>query len=209
MVIPAFKPFTNKFWPDISAELSDFSVIKKYSSCEHGPYCLGYTCVFDFYPTSQKDQLEKLEPRIQEILEEAEFVPHEQGDIEQYKAYLEDQDLIELLPGVVPGFALRNRSWGRCNLRILVHLKAKRTTDLTSHQFSLTWINSILSRKKTNGRSSHSQKAINKLCRRWLRCTLAVQKIPWMMVLTRLRWISSEAKVGVHREDVQALWRTC
>lgn len=114
MVKPAFAQFTKRFWPDVSGELNDLSASYGYNTCVHGPYCLGYDCVFDLYQRSQRDQLATLEPRIQEILEEADFFPHGQSDIERFKTYLEDQDLLELLPGVVPGFALRNRSWGMC-----------------------------------------------------------------------------------------------
>lgn len=111
-VIPTFKPF-GKFWPEVGAELSDCSVWARIP-CPHGPYCHGYSCVEDLYRTSQKNQLEKIEPKIQEVLEEFDFLPQEEGNIDRFKSYLEEQDLIELLPGVVPGFALRNRAWGKC-----------------------------------------------------------------------------------------------
>lgn len=117
MVTPTFKTFSDKFWPEMSEGLSDiYGWVSPFSppACVHGPYCHGSRCVKDLYELSQKSQLRTLEPRIQDLTEEADFSPQEQSDIDRFKAYLEDQDLIALLPGVVPGFALHNRAWGKC-----------------------------------------------------------------------------------------------
>lgn len=123
MVTPTFKTFSDKFWPEMSEGLSDLygwpwsslSLGSPPLNCWHGPYCHGPNCVRDLYEISQKGQLKTLEPRIQDLIEEADYSPQEQSDIDRFKAYLGDQDLIALLPGVVPGFALHNRAWGRCN----------------------------------------------------------------------------------------------
>lgn len=112
-VIPAFKPFSNNFWPEWDRDLNDSSGWSG-SECLHGQYCCATDCVIDLYSSSQKAQFGKLEPRIQEVLEEFEVLPQKQDDLDRFKDYLEEQDLIELLPGVVPGFALRNRAWGKC-----------------------------------------------------------------------------------------------
>lgn len=114
MVTPAFKTFNNKFWPVMSRELHEFSGWSVPAPCLHGPYCHSFRCVKDLYEFSQKDQLRRSEARIQEIVEEGDILRREQNDINSFKAYLEDQELILLLPGVVPGFALHNRAWGRC-----------------------------------------------------------------------------------------------
>lgn len=70
-------------------------------------------CSLDRYVENQRHHLEKLQPRIQDILEEFEPLPREDGEINRLKEYMESQDLIELLPGSVPGFSLRNRAWGQ------------------------------------------------------------------------------------------------
>lgn len=118
MVTPNFKTFSDSFWPEMSQCLYDFNgwaMSFSSSGCIHGPYCHGFGCVKDLYDASQKEQLETLEPRIQDLIEEADFMPQEPSDIDRFKTYLEDQDLIVLLPGVVPGFALHNRAWGKSN----------------------------------------------------------------------------------------------
>ncbi|KAJ4419497.1 hypothetical protein N0V82_004942 [Gnomoniopsis sp. IMI 355080] len=117
-VIPFFQTFKTEFWPAVDGELSDLSGWEFHPRpCHHGPYCLGDSCFVSHpYRSSQRSQLEKLEPKIQEVLEEFDYPFEEKGEIDRFKTYLEEQDLIELLPGVVPGFALRNRTWVQLNL---------------------------------------------------------------------------------------------
>lgn len=48
------------------------------------------------------------------LLEEYEIEKSDQNDgMRKFKQYMEEKDLIRILPGVVPGFALRNRKWGK------------------------------------------------------------------------------------------------
>lgn len=109
-IIPKFKSLT-KTWPLVERTIPDFFVC--YPKCLHGPYCYSSRCGLDKHGESQRQHLEKLQPRIQDLLEEFESLPREQMDINHVKEYMESQDLIELLPGSVPGFSLRNRGWGQ------------------------------------------------------------------------------------------------
>lgn len=81
-------------------------------TCLDGPYCYRRTCGCDRYNYTQLFKLRKLQQRLQDVLEEFDPLPKEQDDINSFKDFLENNDLIELLPGSVPGFSLRNRVWG-------------------------------------------------------------------------------------------------
>ncbi|KAL2289203.1 hypothetical protein FJTKL_02231 [Diaporthe vaccinii] len=85
-------------------------------ACLDGPYCYRRTCGCDRYNYTQLFKLRKLQQRIQDVLEEFDPLPNEQDDIDSFKDFLENNDLIELLPGSVPGFSLRNRVWVQLNL---------------------------------------------------------------------------------------------
>lgn len=82
-------------------------------ACLDGPYCYRRTCGSDRYMYAQIAKLRRLQQRIQEIIEDFGTLPRENEDIRGFKEYLENQGLIELLPGSVPGFSLRNRVWGQ------------------------------------------------------------------------------------------------
>lgn len=111
-IAPKFKSLSD-FRPldgtDVPA-LFDHSYATK--ACLDGPYCYKRTCGCDRYNYTQIFKLRKLQQRIQDLLEEFETLPRAEEDIKCFKEYLENQDLIELLPGSVPGFSLRNRVWG-------------------------------------------------------------------------------------------------
>lgn len=109
-IIPKFKSLT-KTWPLTEQTIPDFYV--RDMMCPHGQYCHSINCGSDRYFGSQRLQLDKLQPRLQELLEEIESLPRDEGDNGHLKGYMENQDLIELLPGSVPGFSLRNRAWGK------------------------------------------------------------------------------------------------
>lgn len=55
-----------------------------------------------------------MEDRIKSLLDDYEpsIVLRDRG-LQDFKQFMEENDLIILLPGVVPGFALRNRKWGK------------------------------------------------------------------------------------------------
>lgn len=58
-------------------------------------------------------QAQKVAPKIKALLEEYESSKFQTVEsLEELKKYMEEKDLIRLLPGTVPGFALRNRKWG-------------------------------------------------------------------------------------------------
>ncbi|KAL1862622.1 hypothetical protein Daus18300_008419 [Diaporthe australafricana] len=74
--------------------------------CKHGQYCHGELCAEDMYDANQKEQLNKIQPRIQELLEGFSPSQMEQEDVNRFKEYMESQELLDLLPGTVPGFSL-------------------------------------------------------------------------------------------------------
>lgn len=114
-IIPKFKALT-KTWPSLESTIPDFLV--RDAPCSHNQYCYANMCGIDRYIESQRSQLDKLQPRVQELLEEIESLPRDEGDNSGLKEYMENQDLIELLPGSAPGFSLRNRAWGKSSKSI-------------------------------------------------------------------------------------------
>lgn len=102
-----FNPLT-KFWPELPREILDFS-----TSCSD-LYCHDRECIQNAYYNNQKRQLAKLEPTIKQWLENFDNLTGKDEENIKFKAYMQEKDLIQLLPGVVPGFSLRNRVWGKC-----------------------------------------------------------------------------------------------
>ncbi|KAL6410848.1 AAA family ATPase [Ilyonectria robusta] len=87
-------------------------------------WCHGNGCVFEAYGAFQLSQIRHITPRIKALLEEDETVKlTKKESLQKFKKYMEDNDLIRLLPGVVPGFALRNRKWVQLDLDQLEELK--------------------------------------------------------------------------------------
>lgn len=101
------------YWPSIgNGEVYEF-----YTNNCSDLWCHQLNCIGDPYYESQTKQVEKIEPKIKALLDEYEAGKlYNQESLERFKQYMEDNDLINLLPGVVPGFALRNRRWGVCPL---------------------------------------------------------------------------------------------
>ncbi|KAK7749143.1 hypothetical protein SLS62_008431 [Diatrype stigma] len=66
----------------------------------------------DLYYDSQKEQRGKIESEVKLVLEEYENLKQrgEEG-LEHFRKLMASKDLIRLLPGSVPAFALRNRKW--------------------------------------------------------------------------------------------------
>lgn len=110
--------FTNisGLWPPASPD-ELFEIYN--TNCSHG-WCHKLECFGDPYYTSQATQVEKIEREIKSILEEYEDgTLHSRDNSKWFETYMEEKDLIRLLPGVVPGFALRNRKWGESRDQLL------------------------------------------------------------------------------------------
>lgn len=113
--VPKFTPISG-LWPN--EELGETYEIYK-TKCTDG-WCQKLDCLRDPCYASQATQVEKIEREIKSILEEYEDASLRQREgAEWFKKYLEEKDLIRFLPGVVPGFALRNRKWGKSGSLVL------------------------------------------------------------------------------------------
>lgn len=76
-------------------------------------WCHSPDCTWDQYTDQQKKHRDKVEANMKLLLEEYEIEKSDQNDgMRKFKQYMEEKDLIRILPGVVPGFALRHRKWG-------------------------------------------------------------------------------------------------
>ncbi|KAF2398233.1 hypothetical protein EJ06DRAFT_480744 [Trichodelitschia bisporula] len=117
---PEFTSLT-KFWPRIREP--QFHEFIGYDSCTTR-WCQTRDHQFDHYERRQKKLREKMEPKIKSLLEEFETdkADHREG-LKKFKEYMEEKDLVRLLPGVVRAFALRNRKWVQVDLRKLQYIK--------------------------------------------------------------------------------------
>jgi hypothetical protein len=98
------------FWPSAEeGEGLDF-----YQSSCLVQWCHRYGCLSDLYYDYQKKQRDNVQSKVKALLEEYENEkPHSEESLEKFLKYMEQHHLIQLLPGVVPGFALRHRKWGK------------------------------------------------------------------------------------------------
>lgn len=107
--VPQFSTLTGTWPPSVSGESYEI-----YESTCDDLWCHKGDCIKDSYYSFQEDQVEKFEPELKLLLEEYEpGILQEKGGLDKFKEYMENHDLIRLLPGVVPGFALRSRKWGK------------------------------------------------------------------------------------------------
>ncbi|KAK1750914.1 hypothetical protein QBC47DRAFT_392881 [Echria macrotheca] len=88
------------------------------------PWCFEVPHVYDAYTDFQRSCKDVTENRVNQILEEYETL-EQQGKNGQaeFATLLESNDFIRLLPGAVPGFALRNRKWVLLDLNLLKPIK--------------------------------------------------------------------------------------
>jgi hypothetical protein len=98
------------FWYNIQEK----HVIELFCSTCFAPWCFMKRCTSDQYPDQQRKEGNRLELEVKQLLEESgtEKMDPKEG-LQQFKQYMEHHNLIRLLPGVVPGFSLRNRKWGK------------------------------------------------------------------------------------------------
>jgi len=102
------------FWltDPADAPLAAYSLFGK-PTCLHR-WCCNKDCTSDLYIDAQKRQTGNIESAIKLVLEEHETgKQRREGLLTKFEELMIDKDIIELLPGEVPGFALRNRKWGK------------------------------------------------------------------------------------------------
>ncbi|KAH6962419.1 hypothetical protein BKA56DRAFT_498091 [Ilyonectria sp. MPI-CAGE-AT-0026] len=104
--------------------LREAAVIEFYKHKCGELWCHKSDCIFEAYGSYQLSQISQITLRTKALLEEDEIIkPTRKESLEKFKKYMEDNDLIRLLPGVVPAFALRNRKWVQLDLNQLKKLK--------------------------------------------------------------------------------------
>ncbi|KAJ4018796.1 hypothetical protein NW752_005924 [Fusarium irregulare] len=81
--------------------------------------CTTESCGVDAFFTSQNSQADKIKEEIQQQLDECEPNNLSKESLRVFKDAMKELGLLQLLPGVVPGFALRNKAWVLLNIRLL------------------------------------------------------------------------------------------
>ncbi|KAI0844815.1 hypothetical protein F5Y00DRAFT_273573 [Daldinia vernicosa] len=97
---------------------SSYGIIS-FSTCSH-KWCYSRFCMKDVYIESRIGQIYEIESEIKVSLEEYEGEKQrgEEGK-KEFRKIMKEKDIIRLLPGAIPGFALRNRKWVLLDLRRL------------------------------------------------------------------------------------------
>lgn len=192
LVSPTFKNVKDVWVSSNSNEA--YEIFK--SSCGV-PNCFASACAVDLYSEIQKKEIEKADSKLKTFLEEfdteeASEHGNTQEVIEELNEYMENDDLILLLPGVVNGYALRNRKWGK-----LFPASVELERDLRK-QFHSTSTISNLSRRLQAGMNLFFLKATKRWSRLWWKCMLLeVALLLGTLISLRLIWCA--AKVGLSR----------
>ncbi|CVL03548.1 uncharacterized protein FMAN_15136 [Fusarium mangiferae] len=115
VVAPKFHSLQD-LWP---ASAEDDKIELATNGCGF-PGCTLSSCGNDAYPPSQKTLAMKMKVEIEQLLED-----YEPGDLDSednlrlFKENMRADGLLHLLPGAVPGFALRNKTWVLLDLDLL------------------------------------------------------------------------------------------
>ncbi|TGO15084.1 hypothetical protein BTUL_0044g00230 [Botrytis tulipae] len=119
--VPEFESPAYLWLNDAAGEVFD---IYGKSTCSH-KWCYSRDCTSNVYIGCQKRQRYKIDSKIKTALEDYESEKQGKGNngLEYVKDYMENNGIIRLLPGAVPGFALRNRKWVLLNLAQLKPVK--------------------------------------------------------------------------------------
>ncbi|THV49355.1 hypothetical protein BGAL_0199g00140 [Botrytis galanthina] len=119
--VPEFKSPASLWLSNAAGEIYD---LYGKSTCSH-KWCYSRDCTSNVYIRSQKMQQYSITSKIQTALEDYESEKQGKGNngLEYVKDYMENNGIIRLLPGAVPGFALRNRKWVLLNLAQLKPVK--------------------------------------------------------------------------------------
>ncbi|KAK4207871.1 aaa family atpase protein [Rhypophila decipiens] len=113
---PKFAPLTT-FWIDDNSSMEAFDLLGK-PTCSN-QWCYDGECLVRLYVTYQMGLRNTMDHKIKPTLEQYSV------DRDGFTQLLETRGLIQLLPGVVPGFALRNRKWVLLDLSLLGEIKEK------------------------------------------------------------------------------------
>lgn len=108
-LVPSFSSLLD-FWPDKTAEqMIQIAVPDCVHSTWHDP-CNHWKCMRDADVDSRRSKSLEVGKKLEHWF--SGNMP-DVKDIPQVKLFLEQADLIQLLPGVVYGYALRSRKWGK------------------------------------------------------------------------------------------------
>ncbi|KAI0435671.1 hypothetical protein F4803DRAFT_544743 [Xylaria telfairii] len=89
------------------------------STCSH-PWCYDRACTSNIYNDSQSKGRYPIVDETEVVLEEYETLKqHGSAERRRFRHLMESKDLVRLLPGTVPGFALRNRRWVLLDINLL------------------------------------------------------------------------------------------
>lgn len=108
--VPVFRSLTYHWIQRMMNEPFEFCQTR----CED-VWCCKPTCVADTYLGSLRTRLQRKGIEISTQLEELASECARQADkggMQKLSSYMEKGNLVRLLPGVVPAFALRSRRWG-------------------------------------------------------------------------------------------------
>ncbi|KAI1753757.1 hypothetical protein F4782DRAFT_545533 [Xylaria castorea] len=95
-----------------------YNVIGK-TSCSN-PWCYDKSCTGNVYNESQRRRQYGDISEIRLVLEEYETLNRRGiGGRKRFRRLMEDKDVVRLLPGALPGFALRNRRWVLLNINLI------------------------------------------------------------------------------------------
>ena len=194
--MPQFPPLS-QFWPAYEpGETYDIYETR----CSH-IWCHATQCLIDPYFSSLQTQVKDIEQRIKPVLEDYKYGNLGQGeDFQRFKRRMEEHDLVRLLPGVVPGFALRHRKWGESatGTPVLGALRSPMNLMLTHCQCNLILTSSRNWSKRTTGIALSCPRGIERWSKLWSKPTrgahktLRAQRLPNMGMFP---WISLKAKV--------------
>ncbi|EDN94389.1 hypothetical protein SS1G_10262 [Sclerotinia sclerotiorum 1980 UF-70] len=114
--VPEFKSLSS-LWL-YNSRMETYELLGKSDYSCSNKWCYNQDCTSNVYVESQKTQRNKIQSKIELVLEEYESEKKQQhkDDVGWLKKLMADNDIITLLPGAVPGFALRNRKWVLLNL---------------------------------------------------------------------------------------------
>ncbi|KAI0193584.1 hypothetical protein EV127DRAFT_360831 [Xylaria flabelliformis] len=103
----------------LGRQLEDYYDVQGKPSCSN-PWCYGESCVGDVYRESYERGRYNIMSEMRLVLEEYETLK-QRGSTgrKQFRHLMEDKDMVRLLPGTVPGFALRSRRWVLLDINLL------------------------------------------------------------------------------------------
>ncbi|KAI0451497.1 hypothetical protein F5B21DRAFT_516664 [Xylaria acuta] len=99
--------------------IGEFYDVMSKSSCPN-PWCYDRYCTSDIHRNMQGGKLHTIESEVRQVLEEYEtFKQRGSAERKRLRHLMESKDMVRLLPGTVPGFALRNRRWVLLDINLI------------------------------------------------------------------------------------------